>query len=102
MGKFDFAGRLGGFGEFRVAIIDIRLSREDVIQPAHGSRAALKDICNPSQGDHGPDEHVEITVEGNERTQGNLPVKKSMAALPQHDTYVPAATPLRPPPKHTP
>src|SRR5712664_3510495 len=85
MAKFDFAARLGVFGDFRVAVIDIRFGREDVIQPAHGGRATLKDICDPSQCDHGPDEHGEITVEGNERTERNLPVKELMAALPQHD-----------------
>src|SRR5260370_36369074 len=82
MAKFDFAARLGVFGDFRVAVIDIRFGREDVIQPAHGGRATLKDICNPSQGDHGPDEHGEITVKGNERTARNLPLKALMAALP--------------------
>jgi len=47
MTEFDFATRLGAFRNSRVAIIDIRLGREDVIQTAHGSRAALKNI-----GDH--------------------------------------------------
>src|SRR6266851_9166016 len=83
MTEFDFAERLSVFRYFRVAIIDIRFGGEDVIQPAHGSSAALKNICDPSQGDHGPDEHGEVAVEGNQRTQGNLAAEELMPALPQ-------------------
>src|SRR5712692_3458443 len=82
MTEFDFAARLGAFRDFRVAIIDIRFGGEDIIQPAHGSRAALKDICDPSKGDHGPDEHGKVAVESNQRTQGNLAAEQLMAALP--------------------
>src|SRR6202521_4954158 len=85
MAEFNFAARLGAFRNFGVAIIDIRLGREDVIEPAHGGRAALKDICNPSKSDHGPDEHGKVAVEANEGTEGNLAVEELMAALPQHD-----------------
>src|SRR5258708_31281167 len=85
MTELDFAARLGPHRDFCAAIIDIRLGGEDVIQPAHGSGAALKDISDPSQGDHGPDEQGEVTVEGNERAKGDLAAEKLMAALPKHD-----------------
>src|SRR5439155_3464907 len=83
--EFDFAARLGALQDFRVAIIDTGLGRKNVIQPAHGSRATLKNICHPSKGNHGPDEHGEVSVESNQRPQGNLAAEELMAALPEHD-----------------
>src|SRR5437867_6373314 len=85
MAEFDFAARLGAFRGFRVAIIDIRLGREDVVEPAHGSRAALKDICDPTEGDHRPDQQGEIAIESNESAERNLPAEELVAALPKHN-----------------
>src|SRR5437899_2207394 len=85
MAEFDFAARLGALRNFRLAVIDIGLGGEDVIEPAHGSGAALKNICDPSESDHRPDEQGEVSVEGNQRAEGNLAAEKLMAALPQHD-----------------
>src|ERR1700687_1515983 len=82
MTEFDFAARLGAFGDFRVAIIDIRFGGEDVLQTAHGSRAALKNICDPTEGNHRPDEQSEIAVEGDESAERNLAAEKLVAALP--------------------
>src|SRR5207302_2153995 len=56
MAEFNFAARLGAFRNFRVAVINIGLGGEDVVEAAHGSGTALKNVSNPSEGDHGPDE----------------------------------------------
>src|SRR6266446_498090 len=85
MAEFDFAARLGAFRNFRVAVVNIGLGGEDVIEPAHGSSAALKDIRDPSKGDHGPDEQSEISVEGNQRAERNLAAEELVAALPEDD-----------------
>src|SRR2546430_13022176 len=85
MAEFDFAKRLGAFGNFRGAVVNIRLGDEDVIEPAHGSGASLKNIGDPPEGDHGPDEQSEVSVEGNQRAEGNLAAEELVAALPQHD-----------------
>src|SRR6267378_3472001 len=67
MAEFDFAARLGALRNFRVAVVNIGLGGEDVIEPAHGSRTALKNVGDPSESDHGPDKLREISVEGNQR-----------------------------------
>ncbi len=82
MTEFDFAAGLGAFRDFGIAIIDIWFGGEDVIQPAHGSCAALKNISDPTEGNHGPDEQSEITVEGDESPEGNLAAEELVAALP--------------------
>src|SRR5438876_102649 len=85
MAEFDFAARLGALRNFRAAVIDIGLGGEDVIEPAHGSGAALKNVGDPSEGDHGPNELPQVSVESNQRAEGNLAAEKLVAALPQHD-----------------
>jgi len=88
MAEFDFAARLGAFRNFRVAIINVCLGGEDVIQAAHGSRTALKNIRDPSESNHGPYEQSEVSIEGNERAEGNLAAEKLVAALPKDDGNV--------------
>src|SRR5216684_9138143 len=85
MAEFDFAARLGALRDFRVAVIDIRLSREDVVEPAHGSRAALENICDPAEGDHRPNQQGEIAIESNESAERNPAAKELVAALPKHN-----------------
>src|SRR6266576_811632 len=85
MAEFDFAARLGALRNFRVAVIDIGLGGEDVIEPAHGSGAALKNVGDPSEGDHGPNEQSEVSVKGNQRAKRDLAAEELVAALPQHD-----------------
>src|SRR5438552_4215278 len=85
MAEFDFATRLGACRNFRLAVIDIGLGGENVIEPAHGGGAALKNICDPSEGDHGPDEHGKKPIEGNESAEGNLVAEDLMTTLPQHN-----------------
>src|SRR5713101_3451814 len=85
MTEFDFAAGLGAFRDFGIAITDIWFGREDVIQPAHGSCAALKNISDPTEGNHGPDERVKINVECEESPEGNLTTEEFVAAVPMQD-----------------
>src|SRR5260370_16550996 len=83
--EFDFAARHGAFRDFCATIIDIGFGGKNVIQAAHGGCAALKDICNPAEGDHWPDELVKKAVERHECAQRSLAAEEVVAAFPQHD-----------------
>src|SRR5271169_5189322 len=83
--EFNLAEGLGANRNFRVTVVNIRFGSEDVIQTAHGSRATLKNIRDPPESNHGPNEQGEIAVEGHQRAEGNLAAEELMAALPQND-----------------
>src|SRR5713226_7415310 len=83
--KFDFAGDGGVRRDLHEAVVDLRLRAQDVIQAAHGGGAALENVGNPAEGDHGPDQKAEIAVERDQGTEGDLAAKKLMAALPEDD-----------------
>src|SRR6266849_10066021 len=83
--KFDFAGDrcVGSDGD--VAVVDLRLRAKDVIEAAHGSGAALENVGDPAEGDHGPHQEVEIRKEREEGADGELVAQDLMAALPEKD-----------------
>src|ERR1700687_15726 len=81
--KFDFAGDWGVSGDGGVAVVDLRLRAEDVIQTCHGGGAALENVGDPAEGDHGPDQKAEIAIESDQGTEGDLAAKELMAALPE-------------------
>src|SRR5713226_3420112 len=83
--KFDFAGDGGVRRDLHEAVVDLRLRAQDVIQAAHGGGAALENVGDPAEGDHGPDQKAEIAVERDQGTEGDLAAKKLMAALPEDD-----------------
>ena len=62
---------LGG-GDFREAVVDLRLGVQNVVQAAHGGGAALENVGDPAKGDHWPDEEIEVGKESQERTERNL------------------------------
>ncbi len=64
--KFDFAGNRCAGSDSCIAVIDLRLRAQDVIEAAHGSGATLKNIRDPAESDHGPDEKAEKAVERDE------------------------------------
>src|ERR1043166_5747369 len=83
--EFNFAGkgRVGGDGG--VAVIDLRLSVENVVQAAHGGGATLKNVGHPAEGDHGPDEQAEVAIEGDQGAERDLATKQLVPALPQNN-----------------
>src|SRR5579872_1924 len=83
--KFDFAARDFAWGNRREAVVNLRLRIEDVVETTHGSGAALKDIGDPAEGDHGPDELREVSVERDERAERKAPAQEQIAAGPEHD-----------------
>src|SRR5882762_5120196 len=83
--KFDFAGNRCAGSNPGIAVIDLRLRAQDVIEAAHGSGATLKNIRDPAESDHLPDQQAKKAVESNERAKRYLAAKKLVAALPQHD-----------------
>src|SRR5712664_3204032 len=83
--KFDLAGdrsirRNGG-----APIVDLRLRAEDVIEATHGGGAALKNVGDPTESNHRPDQQTEKTVESNEGAKRNLAAQQFVAALPEDD-----------------
>ena len=73
----------GACGELGRGIMDGRLRVEDVVQTAHGGGAALEDIGDESQRDHGENELDHVRVEGHEFTQRDLPGHHLTAAEPE-------------------
>src|SRR5260370_41764466 len=71
MTEFDFAAGLGAFRDFGIAIIDIWFGGEDGIQPAHRNCPSMKNISDPTQGNHVPEGPSEITVECDDSPGGN-------------------------------
>src|SRR6266403_4748947 len=83
--KFDFAGEGGVWSDGGCAVVDLRLRAEDVIQAAHGGGAALENVGDPAESDHGPNEQAEIAIEGDQGAERNLAAKKLVAALPENN-----------------
>ena len=67
--ELDFSARRFTRGNFGVAIVNLRLRREDIVQASHGRRAALKNIGDPTKRDHRPDQEREIAIERNQTAQ---------------------------------
>src|SRR6266478_5764328 len=74
--EFDFAGDGGVRGDFREAVVDLRLRAKDVIQAAHGSGAALEDVGDPTERNHGPNENAEEGIESDQGAERNLAAEK--------------------------
>ena len=77
MAEFDFAAH----GRFRAPWRRGRhvressmegLASQNVVQPAHGSRAALKNIGDEPERDHGEDQLDHVGVKGHEFAERNL------------------------------
>src|SRR5579862_4736022 len=85
MAKFNFTSGLFIGRHFCAAIVNLRFSGENVIETAHGSGAALKNIGDPAESNHRTHENGKVPVKRDERPKGNLPAQKLMAALPEHD-----------------
>src|SRR6266705_2104546 len=83
--KLDFADGSRVFRKGRASVVDMGFGRQDEIQAAHGGRAALENISDPAERDHGPDEHGEVTIESNQGAERDLSAKELVAALPQQD-----------------
>src|ERR1700680_4145751 len=81
--KFDFAGDGYAGSDGGIAVVDLRLCVEYVVEAAHGGGAALEDVGDPTESDHGPDEHIEVKEEREERTNGKLMAEYLMAAFPE-------------------
>src|SRR5256885_1361343 len=80
--KFNFAPRHYVCRNFRSAVVNTRLRRQDVIEPAHRSRAALKNVCHPSERNHRPYQLSQVAVKRDQRAERNLSAQKLMTALP--------------------
>src|SRR5581483_6149008 len=83
--KFDFAARDFARGNRREAVVNLRLRIEDVVETTHGRGAALKDIGDPAEGDHGPDELREVSVERAERAEGEGAGQEQIGAGAEHN-----------------
>src|SRR5713226_4163426 len=70
--EFDFAGDGCVGGDFREAVVDLRLGVQNVVQAAHGGGAALENVGDPAKGDHWPDEEIEVGKESQAPTERNL------------------------------
>src|SRR5437879_6186931 len=83
--KFDFTGERGIGSDGSVAVVDLRLSPQNIIEPAHGGGAALENISHPAESNHGPDEQAEIAIERDQRAKRDLAPKKLVTTLPEHN-----------------
>ena len=72
-------------GDGRGAVVDLRLCFENVIEAAHGSGAALKNVGDPTQRNHRPNENAEIAIKGDQCAERNSAGQHEMAALPEND-----------------
>src|ERR1700736_5095057 len=85
-----------------MAIIDVGLGGENVIQPPHGGRATLKNIGDPAESDHRPDELCKVPVKSDQSAERNLAAEQLMPSLPQHNQKSGADQRLKRRHKHTP
>src|SRR5205807_10653423 len=83
--KFYFSNGYRIFRKSCRAIVDIRLRRQDEIQAAHGSGTSLENIGDPAEGNHGPDQLVQVEEESDERAECNLAAKQLMPPLPEDE-----------------
>src|SRR5579871_6785346 len=83
--EFDFAGDFRLFRNGRVAVVDLRLRVQDVVEAASAGGAALENVGDPAERDHWPNEEAEIGIEGDQSAERNLTAQKLIAALPEHN-----------------
>ncbi len=65
-------------------VIDRRFGVQDVIEPAHGGGAALEDVGDETQRDHGEDQLDHVGIKSHEFAERDLPEDHLPAAEPQH------------------
>jgi hypothetical protein len=52
--------------------VDVGRFRQHIVDALHRGQALLGHVHHPAQRDHGPHQHHQISVEGDERTQRDL------------------------------